>query len=281
MFEYASTLGISRRLGMTLALSPGSRLFEIFEVHPDTIVNVTSVNVGTRAERFPCAYDPKLLEIPHNEDISLCCYLQSWKYIAGFEDEIRTQFRFRHSIWSKAQSVWDSVILPATKWNSSDLRLEDPGPVKVGEPAGSEGPIFVAVHVRRGDKAYNNLTINRGHRVASEEYLRNGYRFFLNRYNNNNVLFVVSTDDPSWAKKVLPTGVSVFVSSALPELDMAVLSRCNHTLMTVGTFGWWVAWLVNGTTVYYKHLFQPGSGLAKNHNNTLADWVLPHWIGMD
>ncbi|XP_064597661.1 galactoside alpha-(1,2)-fucosyltransferase 2-like [Liolophura sinensis] len=270
MFGYAATLGISRRLGMTLVLPSHSKLFDIFEVHADTIVNVTEAKHGIRYERFASAYDPKLLEIPCEKDIFVCCYLQSWKYFTGYENEIRIQFRFRPSIVSKAQSVWDSVIFPATKWNSSTL-LKDQGSMRVGEPRGAERPVFVAVHVRRGDKAHHKQTIKMGHRVASEEYLQNGYRFFLNRYNNN-VIFVVSSDDQAWVKKVVPSGISVFVSSNRPEVDMAVLSRCNHTLMTVGTYSWWVAWLVNGTTVYYKHLFQPGSYIAKHHNNTLADW---------
>jgi galactoside 2-L-fucosyltransferase 1/2 len=30
------------------------------------------------------------------------------------------------------------------------------------------------------------------------------------------------------------------------------LSMCNHTIITVGSFGWWSAWLANGTTVYFK-----------------------------
>ena len=37
-----------------------------------------------------------------------------------------------------------------------------------------------------------------------------------------------------------------------PERDMALLSLCEHTVVSVGSFGWWSAWLANGVTVYYS-----------------------------
>jgi hypothetical protein len=36
-------------------------------------------------------------------------------------------------------------------------------------------------------------------------------------------------------------------------VDMATLSLTNHTIMTVGSFGWLIGWLTGGITVYYKY----------------------------
>jgi len=51
---------------------------------------------------------------------------------------------------------------------------------------------------------------------------------------------------------------------------------CQHTVITVGTFGWWAGWLANGTTVYYKDWPRRGSPLAALARH--ADYFPPYWI---
>jgi len=92
-------------------------------------------------------------------------------------------------------------------------------------------------------------------------------------------LFIVCSDDPSWCLQNLPTHRlrhAEFVSTEDPVVDLAILAMCQHTIITVGTFGWWAAWLANGTTVYFKDWPRPGSQLATatSHN----DYFPPHWI---
>jgi galactoside 2-L-fucosyltransferase 1/2 len=41
------------------------------------------------------------------------------------------------------------------------------------------------------------------------------------------------------------------------DIDMCALSMCNHTIITVGSFGWWSAWLANGTTVTFDVFLSP------------------------
>ena len=61
-------------------------------------------------------------------------------------------------------------------------------------------------------------------------------------------------------------GFSIKFLSSIPTLengtaleDMAVLSLCHHSAMTVGSFGFWSSFLAGGTKVYadptgYKYL---------------------------
>lgn len=35
-----------------------------------------------------------------------------------------------------------------------------------------------------------------------------------------------------------------------PELDMAVLASCNHSIITLGSFGFWTGFLTGGEVVY-------------------------------
>ena len=64
-----------------------------------------------------------------------------------------------------------------------------------------------------------------------------------------------------------------------PIVDISILSLCNHTIITSGSFGWSGAWLANGTVVYLRDFPKPGSELYKNFfiNN---GYYLPNWIGM-
>lgn len=90
----------------------------------------------------------------------------------------------------------------------------------------------VGVHVRREDMLNNPL----GFRVAPKDYLENAVQFYQRQYGS--LLFIVASDDISWCKKHMPKNTSVVYINNKPEIDMAVLSECDHSIMTVGTFGW-------------------------------------------
>jgi galactoside 2-L-fucosyltransferase 1/2 len=57
---------------------------------------------------------------------------------------------------------------------------------------------------------------------------------------------------------------------------MALMTLCDHVIVTAGTFGWWGAWLSGGITVYYKGY--PGHNLSNRFN--LFDYYPSHWIGL-
>lgn len=40
------------------------------------------------------------------------------------------------------------------------------------------------------------------------------------------------------------------VAGDSPELDLAVLAACNHSIMTLGTFGFWGSYLAGGEVLY-------------------------------
>ena len=60
------------------------------------------------------------------------------------------------------------------------------------------------------------------------------------------------------------------------KFDLVLLSLCNHSIMTVGTFGWWGSWLTNGTVVYYDYQNKPGSYFARRMRT--EDFFPPSWI---
>jgi len=62
------------------------------------------------------------------------------------------------------------------------------------------------------------------------------------------------------------------------EVDLAILSQCNHTIMTVGTYGWWAGYLAGGITVYYKDFPAPRGNLDRWFSK--QDFFPPEWIGL-
>jgi galactoside 2-L-fucosyltransferase 1/2 len=71
----------------------------------------------------------------------------------------------------------------------------------------------------------------------------------------------------------------ILVDSGYREVDLAVLSQCNHTIMTIGTFSWWAAFLAGGDVVYYSQWPSVGSILYQMFNQ--SDFFMNNWIAMD
>ena len=63
--------------------------------------------------------------------------------------------------------------------------------------------------------------------------------------------FVVATDSPNWARRKFGTRNNRYTSAEIfftpeqssPELDIAILSLCDHNFFLYGTFGFWSAFL--------------------------------------
>ena len=87
-----------------------------------------------------------------------------------------------------------------------------------------------------------------------------------------------------WVKQNLAniTDTQVYI---LPKnsaaVDLAVLSSCDHTIMSSGTFSYWAAYLANGIATYYVKHPAPGSKLYKRckpSTHFLPQWVALEWM---
>ncbi|VDK43589.1 unnamed protein product [Anisakis simplex] len=140
--------------------------------------------------------------------------------------------------------------------------------------------IFVGVHVRHGmDVTMNNRNIKHGHTVANKQYFQNAMQYFREKYRN--VLFIVASDNLPWAKANIfgtSRGEVFFLETNLREVDFATLVYCNHTIMSTGTFSWWIAYLNQGESIYYDGWPRPGSVLDKSVEKN--DFFLKNWKPM-
>lgn len=212
---------------------------------------------------WDCAYDSKLVENPM-KNIHYKGYFQSWKYFVSFEEELRKMFRFRPQILNEAASILHKAVSKGLR----DLNNTD------------ERPVLVGVHVRRGDMMDDKTFIDFGYKVADVAYIKTAMAYFRQKYAN--IIFIVSSNDLKWVKDNLGTMPNTYIVEGNTAVtDMALLSLTNHTIMTVGTFGWWISFLTNGHTVHYKYPFVPGSPLSKQFKGNTDTHLFPQWVGLE
>lgn len=140
--------------------------------------------------------------------------------------------------------------------------------------------LIFQVHVRRGDylrktnggwlRAADGREVDKPYFVKSIQHFRSKYK---------NITFLAVSDDRRWTKENLsPLGILTLPESESPGHDLALLSSCNHTIMTYGSFGFWGSFLAGGDVVYFSDFMHPSSKMAKIF---VYDKMYPReWVGI-
>ena len=125
----------------------------------------------------------------------------------------------------------------------------------------------VGIHVRRSDFGDN-------FRVSYfEKALAN-----LKLWESEALSCVVVTDDPGWVRSQPFFDGMALSEGQTPGKDMSILAACKHVVMSVGTFGWWGAYLksVPGTVQYYI----PRWIALHPEMYSVEQHYLPEWVGI-
>lgn len=248
MFSYASLLGIARmnrRQPLYPTMSSLNKFF-LIKHHSDQSSNDFEIVYETSF----AAYDPKFESLPP-KNILLLQYFQSWKYFHFMKEDILREFTFRPYIKDDAR-----ILLKRCTTHAGDK-------IKIG------------VHIRRGDWL-STKHVNRGFRGPSVSYYNKAAAHMRSKYHD--VIFVVVTDDINWCRKHVHMKDFVVADRASPEVHLALLTLCDHVIMSVGTFGWWGGYLAGGEVVYYAN--HTHSNTTASSNLSPGDHFLPHWIGL-
>lgn len=257
MFAYASLLGIAKRNNLDFYTRPDAdprvSLKKVFKVK--NVKSLSPICSQSIYEKLPCAYDFRMELLPFS-NITIHGYLQSWKYFKDAEMEVRNEFQFHDHILSEAKKILRFHI---NKIDKSAVYQT------------------TCVHVRRTDMMIPT-SIKIGFKSASLQYILNAVQYFRDKFDNK-VKFVVISDDMQWCRKYLQFSDTVIIPKNSKEIDLALLSLCNNTIITTGTFGWWGAWLANGHTVYYKNYPEPGTRLDRD--TVREDFYPAQWVPMD
>nr|XP_008522064.1 PREDICTED: galactoside 2-alpha-L-fucosyltransferase 1 isoform X2 [Equus przewalskii] len=184
----------------------------------------------------------------------------SWTFFHHIREQIRSQFTLHDHLRQDAQGFL------------SQLRLGRTG----GRPS-----TFVGVHVRRGDYLQVMPQLWKGV-VGDRAYLQQAMDWFRARHEAP--IFVVTSNGMDWCRQNIDTsrGDVIFAGNGLeasPGKDFALLTQCNHTIMTIGTFGFWAAYLAGGDTVYLANFTLPDSNFLKIFKPEAA--FLPEWVGIN
>ncbi|XP_033727571.1 galactoside 2-alpha-L-fucosyltransferase 2-like [Pecten maximus] len=270
MFMYASIYGMAKEKGMGIGVYRNMELYRLFNITEKAIQDRSICDSAIEIFEYrPCAYNVETTGFTSSKNIKHKSYLQSWQYFADVEADIRAQFVFKYFIKIKATDVLRQAVAShfkqSSSWQNEAAKLT-----------------VVGVHIRRGDYLKKDK-IKYGYQVASAEYVEKAMQYFRDKYNNT--LFLVFTnpnkEDIKWCKQFINGSDVIHMNANSREVDMCALSLCNHTVMTVGTFGWWASWINKGETIYYTDVAKQGSPLLKDFSADMTDYFYPGWQGMN
>lgn len=133
---------------------------------------------------------------------------------------------------------------------------------------------FVSIHVRRADY----LQYADKHPPVTYEYIKEAVLMFIEKGYKS---FVVCSDDLKWCRvmfKGLEVYGAVFSYSSTndPIQDLALMSCCEHNIISNSSFSWWAGWLNQNEdkiVVAPKIWFGPGNA----HLSTI-DLLPESWI---
>ncbi|XP_047492405.1 galactoside 2-alpha-L-fucosyltransferase Sec1-like isoform X5 [Penaeus chinensis] len=110
-------------------------------------------------------------------------------------------------------------------------------------------PVLVGFHVRRGDYVRYAARSFRAS-LPDDKYFTKALNHYRQKFSNE-VAFVVASDDKGFVRQRLGHHPDVYLSKATSAFeDMALLSSCNHSIVTLGSFGFWTGYLAGGEVVY-------------------------------
>ncbi|XP_043915663.1 galactoside alpha-(1,2)-fucosyltransferase 2-like [Protopterus annectens] len=190
------------------------------------------------------------------EFVKFSGYPNSWTFYHHIRDEIRKQFTVHEFIREDVNSYLQKI---------KGMR---------------KNVTYIGVHVRRGDYVHVMPNTWKGV-VADRDYLEKAMKYFRDKYQEP--VFVITSDGLDWCKSNLDNsrGDIYFpgdVTSSTPAVDLAMLIHCNHTIMTIGTFGFWAGYLTGGEVIYLDKYVLPNSPFLNVFK--YEAFYLPEWIGI-
>lgn len=244
MFQFASTVGIARRLGLDPVFPmerfnkdpnpnsyDGCKLLDCFKIPEKMIRPANEIYISYLYHENQFGYNPETERLPDGTNIN--GYFQTEKYFKFIESEIKEIFSFR-----------DEIIENGNKY----------GPIENG----------VSLHIRRGDY----LTSSDYHTVQNIDYYTEAIKQF-----DNNSKFYIFSDDPQWCRENLKIENSEVIDSGNPYIDMYLMSLCEGHIIANSSFSWWGAWLANS-----KKTIAPSSWFGPSMNKDASDVYCSGWI---
>jgi hypothetical protein len=212
MFEYASLLGIARLLGYDVAIPPPGRhsLHSCFEITTPVLRGPDRRRLRHVFQEPRLGYSERFWAIEDFTDLR--GFFQSTRYFPPREVVTR-EFTFQADLADTAATV---------------LR-----------PWRDAGRTVVGMTVRRQDyQEHPDLFVQ----LWDTDF----YERALAELDDLDPVVLVSSDDPDWCRTRFTGDRFVFVDHISDNAQLAVLTRCDHMIVSNSSFAWWAAWLNEG-----------------------------------
>ena len=151
-------------------------------------------------------YEP----IPYKDKMKLSGYSQSEKYFAHHRDRLIQLFSPSTSDLEYIKEKYNNIL---------------------------NHPYTICVHVR-------NYLVEKPDEPAFRQYDNEYYEKAISLFSNN-ALFVVVSDNISFAKTVINTSNRnvIFIENEPHYIDFFLQTLCHHNIIANSSFSWWGAWL--------------------------------------
>ncbi|ELT97734.1 hypothetical protein CAPTEDRAFT_210126 [Capitella teleta] len=248
MFGIAAMIGINKvnNYSWEYCLPCPFSIKEIFELDDILCCNARDLTEPTTFHEDSYAeFKSDYNQLWRHSDLKLAGFFQSWKYFNSAQIDIQKHLKFKREIFEQAKDVLRAKL--KEKYHCQPCH----------------NITLIALHVRRGDYLHKDSQ-ELGYKVAPTWYIRHAMDHMLHRLHRERpYTFLVTSDDIEWRRYHLGNRSDVIFLSPKSDLEhkikpvqigleLAMLSMCHHSIMTVGTFGWWAAYLAGGHTVFYK-----------------------------
>ncbi|XP_007536022.2 galactoside alpha-(1,2)-fucosyltransferase 2 [Erinaceus europaeus] len=258
MGEYATLYALAKMNGRPAFIPPQMHdwLAPLFRISLPVLHGTTARQIPWSNYKLNDWMEEQYRHIP-GQYVRLTGYPCSWTFYHHLRQEILREFTLHDHLREEAQRLLRGLMVN-----------------------GSQPSTFVGVHVRRGDYVHIMPKVWKGV-VADRGYLQQALAWF--RTHHSSPLFVVTSNDMAWCQVNIDAsrGDVVFAGNGLegsPGRDFALLMQCNHTIMTIGTFGVWAGYLTGGQTIYLANYTLPDSPFLSIFKPEAT--FLPEWIGI-
>ena len=195
------------------------------------------------------SFDDKFFSLPAG-DVCTYGHFQSWRYFLDSTMEIKRIFKqFKSQFWDAARSRMQEI--------KATIKTHD--------------ATYIGLHIRRGDYArMNNTDV---YIMPDEAYIENVFAFCNEKYESP--IFIMVSSDQQWAiENFADVPNVIFAGSNDKTTDMVILTMCDHVVLTMGTFGWWGAFLGDSKTVLYPDIVYVKDNRAEVRKK---NYYFPSW----
>ena len=247
LFQYAFMFSVAKKLNYKYIISPTHRMVPFFDLPNVSNMSLKNLIRVQQPEWDNQTWHENTDYLSHN--LTFCGYYQRSSYFINNSKEIKETIKVKAQYLKVAREIIDTNT-PKEK-------------------------TLIGIHVRRGD-FLDQRDIHKGSVVADRDYFIKAMSYF--RQLHPDVIFIVVSNDQQWCHQNI-VGADVRYSPAEEAIiDFAIMTLCDHTIITAGTFGWWAGWLAGGTVVYLADYPRPRSYMERKVMIRRENYYPPDWI---